>query len=83
MCFLVKAHFLLAFSLFGWWIFPILATEGLEGRSQDGEPSRLPLAVDAECSGGEPAGVPRVYHHVAERASKGDLGKELQSPMTP
>lgn len=56
MCFLVKAHFLLAFfSLCGWWIFPILVREGLEGRNQNGEPSHLPPAVGAECLGGRGA----------------------------
>lgn len=63
----VKAHPLLAFSLFG--------GEELEGESL---PLRAPpAAVDAECWAGAFRS-PSVCRHVAERASKGDLGDQLQ-----
>lgn len=34
-------------------------------------------------AGREPSGAPGVGRHVAERASKGDLGDELQFPLSP
>jgi len=60
-------------------IFPVLAREGLAGRSQEGEslPQRAP---HLGCWGGKLSGAPCVCHHVAERASEGELGDELQSP---
>lgn len=71
-CALVKTRALSAFSSLG----------GKEPGRGEPPSASYPLLLWILSAGWEPAGAPGVCHHVAERASKGDLRDELQLPIT-